>query len=312
MIIDPNGVLKHSGIGSIEDDRKNIGRKTVFDEDEINFLLFTTNDGTPKAIPLELVSRLEEVDYANVEESAGKKVVQYRGNLMKLISIDGDAAIPNEGVMDTIVFTDRKRVLGVYVKEIVDIVKQKMELQSLSTTDGILGSMIMKDQATEIVDISHFISKEFDDWLGHSEANKTEEHIEKEHEDERKHVLLVDDSAFFRKFMRPVILASGYRVTTCEDGQEGYEVLQEHGQVFDVVITDIDMPRMNGVEFVTAAKKHEQFKNIPFIALTSHEEEDFDQDIKDIGFEALVTKANRNKVINIITEMLRDKKISNG
>lgn len=307
LIIDPNGLLKQSGISIITKDKNENKVDKIFDEEEINFLMFKTASKTPKAIPLELISRLEEIDYSKAEVSGGSKVVQYRGGLMKLISIDEELAVPESGVHDTIVFADRGHILGVIVSSIMDIVRQKMEIKSPSLKEGIIGSMVMEGLTTDVIDVSYYLSKNFTEWLGHAESNKTEGEMVAEAA--RKHVLLVDDSSFFRKFMRPVILAANYRVSTAEDGQEGLEILQKYGSEIDIVISDIDMPKMNGVEFVKAAKADHHISHIPFVALTSHEEDDFDQDIKDMGFEQLVTKSNRNKVVAMITEILKEKKI---
>ena len=307
MIIDPNGILKQSGISIITETQTNTGNKQVFDAEEINFLMFKTNDNTPKAIPLELVSRLEEIDYGKVEISGGNKVIQYRGGLMKLISIDDGQDIPLSGMYDTIVFADRGHILGIVVSKVIDIVRQKMEIKSPSMKEGVIGSTIMQDVTTEIVDVSYFLSKNFKDWLGHTESNKVEGEFA--YVENKKHVLLVDDSSFFRKFMRPLILAAGYRVSTAQDGREGLELLTEHGDEIDLVISDIDMPVMNGVEFVKAAKANPKLANIPFIALTSHEEDDFDEDVREMGFETLVTKSNRNKVVESIKNILKEKKI---
>ena len=308
LIIDPNGLLRYSGVSSLGGQRTDITEKSVFDKEEISFLLFRTKDKTQKAIPLELVSRLEEIDYSKIEDTGGSKVVQYRDSLMKLVSIDEDQPIPEEGVHDTIVFADRGKVMGVYADKILDIINSKMELKSDSKKKGVLGSMILAEAATDIIDISYFISQNFSEWLGHEDANKIEG--EEETEDDRFHVLLVDDSAFFRKFMRPVILAAGYKVTTAEDGVEGLEILKQYTDEFNIVITDIDMPRMNGLEFTAEAKSIAEIKKIPFVALTSHKEEDFDHDIKDLGFNSLVTKSDRNKVIEIIADILNDKKVA--
>lgn len=307
MILDPNGILKHSGMSAVSDDKKVVSKDTVFDEDEINFLMFKTNSSTPKAIPLELVSRLEEVDYSKAEQSAGGKVVQYRENLMKLISIDENHEIPTQGVRDTIVFADRGHILGIVVEKVLDIVKEKMDIKSSSNKEGTLGSMIINGVTTEIVDVSYYLSQNFTEWLGHTESNKIEGEFKVI--ERKSHILLVDDSSFFRKFMRPIILASNYKVSTAEDGRKGLEILEKHAADIDLVISDIDMPVMNGIEFVKAAKANKDISHIPFIALTSHEEGDFDENINDIGFECLVTKSNRNKVIQSISDILKERKL---
>ena len=61
-------------------------------------------------------------------------------------------------------------------------------------------------------------------------------------------VLLVDDSAFFRNMLAPVLKAAGYKVRVAANAQEGLAALRS-GQNFDVVLTDIEMPDMNGFEF---------------------------------------------------------------
>jgi len=61
-------------------------------------------------------------------------------------------------------------------------------------------------------------------------------------------VLLVDDSAFFRNMLAPVLKAAGYRVRVAPNAQEGLTALRS-SQSFDVVLTDIEMPDMNGFEF---------------------------------------------------------------
>jgi two-component system chemotaxis sensor kinase CheA len=305
LIVDPAGILKSLDVSVVNETNKQ-KNKEIFEDEEIAFLLFTTEDGTPRAIPLELVSRLEEIDYSKVENSAGSKVVQYRNSLMKITTLDDSGYIPNEGVNDTIVFADRGRVLGVYVKSITDITRMKMDLKSTSSKQGILGSMIINGKATEIVDISYYISREFSDWLGHVEANK----LEGKNYRTKKHVLLVDDSSFFRKFMRPVILSANYKVTTCEDGKQALEILKKHAHEFDIVITDIDMPVMNGIELVKAIKSDNLISYLPVVALSSHEHDDFGVDTKEIGFDSFVTKSNRNKVLETITEILKERKLA--
>jgi len=74
-------------------------------------------------VPLELVSRLEEIDVKDIEVAGDKPVVQYRGDLMRLITLDEEFTIPNNGVVDVIVFSYDKRVIGLVVSEILDIVQ---------------------------------------------------------------------------------------------------------------------------------------------------------------------------------------------
>ena len=67
-------------------------------------------------------------------------------------------------------------------------------------------------------------------------------------------MLLVDDFAFFRNMLAPVLKAAGYRVRVANNAQEGLVVLRS-GQQFDAILTDIEMPDMNGFEFAETIQR---------------------------------------------------------
>jgi two-component system chemotaxis sensor kinase CheA len=81
-------------------------------------------------------------------------------------------------------------------------------------------------------------------------------------------VLLVDDSAFFRNMLAPVLKAAGYRVRVVPNAQEGLVALRS-GQSFDVVLTDIEMPDMNGFEFAETIRADQHLSSMPIIGLSS-------------------------------------------
>ena len=81
-------------------------------------------------------------------------------------------------------------------------------------------------------------------------------------------VLLVDDSAFFRNMLAPVLKAAGYKVRTASDAQEALATLRS-GQAFDVVLTDIEMPEMNGFEFAEMMRADQHLSEVPVIGLSA-------------------------------------------
>ena len=92
---------------------------------------------------------------------------------------------------------------------------------------------MIKGQATEIIDIAHFLPLAFEDWLRLEGARGRRRR--------RARVLLVDDAAFFRNMLAPVLKAAGYAVTPAASAPEALALLQR-GRRFDVIITDIEMP----------------------------------------------------------------------
>jgi two-component system chemotaxis sensor kinase CheA len=120
MILDPVGIAKHFGEREgTKAEAPAVATGTATDRNA-SFLVFRAGEGAPKAVPLELVSRLEVVDSKNVESSGHDHVVQYRGDLMRLKTLPG-CSLPTTGEFDVVVFTYDGRTIGLAVDEIVDI-----------------------------------------------------------------------------------------------------------------------------------------------------------------------------------------------
>lgn len=80
-------------------------------------------------------------------------------------------------------------------------------------------------------------------------------------------VLTVDDSRAMRDMLRHSLLAAGFRVLQAEDGVHGMEVLET--ETPDVIVTDINMPRMDGFGFIEAVRNHELCRSMPVLVLTT-------------------------------------------
>ena len=263
MILDPNGIAE--SIGASREERTIDGfviRDEALPQEEalktVSLLMFRSGSGTLKAVPLSLVTRLEEIDAKKIERSSGRPMVQYRGGLMPLIPADENAKLAEDGTQPLLVFTDGGRSVGLIVDEIVDIVEDRLEIKVASDTPGVLGSAIIRDQATEIIDVAHFLPLGFSDWF----------HGPQGHAREKKKLLFVDDSAFFRNMLAPVLQAAGYDVTALASAKEALAAL-EHGASFDAVVTDLEMPEIDGFAFAEALRANANFSHLPVIALTS-------------------------------------------
>ena len=114
---------------------------------------------------------------------------------------------------------------------------------------------MIKGQATEVIDVGHFLPMAFADWFSRKEMRPSAA---------SQSVLLVDDSAFFRNMLAPVLKAAGYRVRVAPNAQEGLAALRS-GQAFDVVLTDIEMPDMNGFEFAESIRSDAHLSQMPII-----------------------------------------------
>jgi CheY-like chemotaxis protein len=167
---------------------------------------------------------------------------------------------PLDGAQQLLVFSDGNRSMGLMVDEIVDIVEDRLDIEVGSDRAGVLGSAVVRGKATEIIDVGHFLPLAYADWFRGKDLRA--------HDHQERTLLLVDDSAFFRNMLSPVLKAAGYEVTAVSSGHEALAILKK-GRRFDALVTDIDMPEMDGFELAEAVRGEQRFGEIPIIALSS-------------------------------------------
>ncbi len=293
MIIDPNGIAQSIGSSiaahaEMSDDAT--ASRAGAAEQMTSLLVFHAGSTQPKAVPLALVTRLEELAVDKIEISNGRPMIQYREQLMPLVQVEG-VKIRDEGVQPILVFVDDGRSMGLVVDEIVDIVEEHLDIEVASAQEGILGSAVIKGRATEVIDVAHFLPMAFADWFTRKDMQMTG----------AQDVLLVDDSAFFRNMLAPVLKAAGYRVATAGSASEGLNVLRS-GRQFDVILTDIEMPGMNGFEFAEAIRADQRTGATPIIALSSLISPAAIERGKQVGFHDYVAKFDRPGLIAALKE----------
>jgi two-component system chemotaxis sensor kinase CheA len=293
MIIDPNGIAQQlagsSSSRMVVDTVVERGPEEGMVE---SMLLFRAGSPQTKAVPLSLVTRLEVIDPKTIEMSNDRAVVQYRGQLMPLVPVNNDSRLKSGGAQPLLVFCDEGRSMGLMVDEIVDIVEERLDIELASTTAGVLGSAVIKGQATEVIDIAHYLPLAFEDWLHwrHHQAAPVQHHV-----------LLVDDAPFFRNMLAPVLKAAGYVVTQASSTDEAIALLQGNRR-FDVVVTDIEMPGKDGFELTSTIRANSRTANLPVIGLSSLVSAEAIERGRQVGLHDYVAKFDRQGLIAALKE----------
>jgi two-component system chemotaxis sensor kinase CheA len=301
MILDPNGIASASGQinathgDAAEQQQIRDGRSG----EKVPLILFRAGNAAPKAVPLALVARLEEIDRKTIERSNDRHVVQYRGQLMPLVAMVDGTDMPAEGRQPVLVFSDRQRSMGLLVDEIVDIVEDRLEVELSSANAGRLGSAIVAGKATDIIDTGYYLTQAFTDWFGDKTAVFGEE--------TSKRLLLVDDSPFFRNLIAPLLSSAGYDVATASSADQALK-LCDQGEQFDVIISDIEMPGMSGFEFAETLKKSERWRDTPLVALSSHSSPKDIARGRKVGFDDYVAKFDRDALLQTLSEAFSELK----
>lgn len=296
MIIDPNALGSSAGALDVQAEavKSFAASAQAATENKTALLLFRAGTPSLKAVPLSLITRLEEIPLSSIERCNGEDVVQYRGALMPLVYVETEAGKGGDDVQPVLVLTEGDFHVGLAVDEIVDIVEEQLTIELEAEAPGIIGAAIVKGKAVEMVDVSHYLGR----GLGQRLAGKAEEALR------AVRLLLIDDSQFFRSMLAPLLAARGYEVTLAGSAEEAL-ALKDKGVVFDLIVSDLDMPGMDGIALAERLKADPTWGKTPLIALSSHSNPRLIERSRAAGFVNYVGKFDRQKLIHAIEDCCR-------
>jgi len=154
MVIDPNVLAQSLGRAASarsEAPTDTAEREPNSRQDTVPLLIFRTASDRPKAVPLSLVRRIEEIDRRNIEMADGRYIVKYRDELMPLLSF--------EAAQPILVFSEHGRSIGLLIDEIVDVAEEKLDVKIAGDRPGILGYALIRGIITEIIDVGFFLER---------------------------------------------------------------------------------------------------------------------------------------------------------
>ncbi len=251
------------------------------------------------AIPLDLISRIESCKVEEIKITGGRKNIQYRGAPLPLFSIDeiADVGSPNTDspTCYIIVFAISGKEVGIIVSEIIDIISGTYIIDEMTHKQpGIMGSTIINQEITLLLDLYGIIDTIMPEW---TKALKSQ--IK---EDRPANILVVEDSPFFLNQVVSFLSEIGYKPLTATDGVQGLAVLNR--EKIDIVLTDIEMPNMNGLEMARKIRADERFRNLPIIAVTSLAGDAAEREGLDAGINDYLVKLDREKIIACVRKHL--------
>ena len=298
MILDPNGVARGAGItaeGRADDQQTMNVTAGIRSDSSTSLLLFRAGDQTPKAVPLGLVARLEDIPVERIEMSGGTPVVQYRGQLMPMVPIAGHWEAPESGRQAVLVFTEGQRSMGLMVDEILDVVEEPLVIQPGSDRLGYLGSAVISERVTDVIDTVYWLSHAGGDWFRGDRKSSSAA--------QKPRLLLIDDSNFFRHLVVPALSAAGFDVTAVESPAEALR-LRDAGMEFEALVSDIEMPEMDGLSFARNVRASGAWMRLPLVALSSRAEPEDVARGREAGFTDYVAKYDRDALLSSLRECL--------
>ena len=270
-------------------------QKHVETKDEMTLMIVENSGDELMAIPLGLIERIERLSRNDIQQVGGKRTLTYRGKNLPLLGIEEVADVGPcraKANLYAVVYRSQDREVGLLVSDLIDIIDSSAELDQLTHRQpGVFGSLLIDGKITLLLDINGIARER----LGVMPQAASEPGQRK------STVLVVEDSRFFRERLAEFSRDAGYEVLLAEDGIEGLETLGAHASEIDLIITDIEMPRLDGFEFTRRLRADGRFKHIPVIAVTSMMGEEAEQRGRQVGITEYLIKLDRERIMDRVS-----------
>jgi len=167
---------------------------------------------------------------------------------------------------------------------------------------GIMGSSIINGHTTMLVDIFEIVQTINPEWFADHALSET---IAVE-EGEVPTILIVEDSNFFRNQVRSYMEDAGFNVLEGEDGVEALEVLEDHVDEITMVVTDIEMPNMDGFQLTERIRQNARFSHLPVIALTTLAGDEDVAKGKAVGIDEYHIKLDKERLMECVHRFVKE------
>ncbi|MGL1931469.1 MAG: chemotaxis protein CheW [Desulfotalea sp.] len=311
LILDVGNIARMADLTSLEGSQRAAEvAKAAEDEmrahkDRQSLLVFRNSANEQFAIPLNQVERIEKIKRSDIEEMGQHRTMQYRGGSLTLIKVDDVAVVAPLADQDdllVIVFNIANTTVGLLAIGPIDALEITVDIDEKTLQqNGIMGSTIINDHTTLLVNVFEMVQTLFPDWY----EEQPIVHVDIEEDEEAPTVLIAEDSKFFRNQVKGYMTEAGYQVIEGEDGVEALQHLEDHFDDISILVTDIEMPNMNGFQLTEQIRKNPRFQGLPIIALTTLASDEDKAKGKSVGIDEYHIKLDKEKLMACVHDYMK-------
>jgi len=254
--------------------------------------------GEPYAFPLTRIDQILFCRHTDIRTVEGRQYVDHDGVsiglilALQILDLDHSAPRPAVDPLPVVVISDRGQQFGVIVDAFLG--ERDLEVRPLDPRLGRVpdissGSLLENGDPVLILDVEDFV-RSIDTLLTGRRLNRVEPASGGIRSSRRKRILVVDDSITVRELERQLLLSRGFAVDVAVDGVDGWNALR--GGQYDLVVSDVDMPRLDGIELVALIKADPTRKNIPVVIVSYKDREEDRLRGLEAGANRYLTKAS--------------------
>jgi two-component system chemotaxis sensor kinase CheA len=268
--------------------------------DAHTYFVFENGPGERFAMPLGIVSRVERIAESSIVRVGGRRTVTFADTMLALVAIEDvarvSARVPGRHFY-AVICKAWGREVGVMASHIVDVVEATATIDSAThVQQGIIGSTIVDGGVLLLLDVHGLVEAALPEYKKVPTSARREGGAV---------VLVVEDSPFFRKQIVACLHDAGYATLAAEDGAQGLALLGQHAERIALVVTDIEMPNMDGLEMTRRIRSEGRHARLPIIAVTSMSGEVAERRGRDAGLTEYLIKLDREQLIERTNHFLK-------
>jgi two-component system sensor histidine kinase and response regulator WspE len=268
--------------------------------------------GEAYAFPLAHIERMRDVQADEIVQLEGRQHFWHEERHVGLVAasqlLNRPAGQNNEDVLKVVVIRERDAVYGVAVERFIGertLVVLPLDPRLGKVQDISAGALLDDGSAVLIVDVEDML-RSVEKLLNTGRLERIDRRNRQLDNQVRKRVLVVDDSLTVRELERKLLLSRGYEVAVAVDGMDGWNALR--AEDFDLLITDIDMPRMDGIELVTLLRRDSRLQSLPVMVVSYKDREEDRRRGLDAGADYYLAKASfhDDALLDAVVELIGD------
>ena len=248
------------------------------------------------AFPLAHIERMRDLEPDDIVQLEGRQHFWHEGRHVGLVAasqlLQRPASQSDDETLKVVVIRERDAVYGVAVERFIGertLVVLPLDPRLGKVQDISAGALLDDGSPVLIVDVEDML-RSVDKLLNTGRLERIDRRNRHTAELTRKRILVVDDSLTVRELQRKLLINRGYEVAVAVDGMDGWNALRaEH---FDLLITDIDMPRMDGIELVTLLRRDNRLQSMPVMVVSYKDREEDRRRGLDAGADYYLAKAS--------------------
>ncbi|MCD5993765.1 hybrid sensor histidine kinase/response regulator [Pseudomonas sp. CDFA 602] len=268
--------------------------------------------GEAYAFPLAHIERMRDLQPDDIVQLEGRQHFWDEERHVGLVSASQLLHRPPSQVtaeaLKVVVIRERDAVYGVAVERFIGertLVVMPLDARLGKVQDVSAGALLDDGSVVLIIDVEDML-RSVEKLLNTGRLERIDRRNRQSESVSRKRVLVVDDSLTVRELERKLLVGRGYEVSVAVDGMDGWNALR--AEDFDLLITDIDMPRMDGIELVTLLRRDTRLQSLPVMVVSYKDREEDRRRGLDAGADYYLAKASfhDDALLDAVVELIGD------